>query len=75
MWKFSFLNLETSGLSYVVHGSIATRDKDMYSKKDKTSQVGINGCIKWGLVSNVSIMRNIPSKDQPTASEDDTYVT
>jgi hypothetical protein len=68
------LNLETSGLSYVVHGSIATRDKDMYYKKDRTNQVGTNGCIKWGLVSSVSIMRSRPSKDQPTANEDDTNV-
>jgi hypothetical protein len=47
------------------------RDKDMHYKKDRTSQVGINGCIKWGLVSSVSIMKSRPSKDQLIVSEDD----
>ncbi len=69
------MNLETSGLSNVVHGSVAMRDKDMHYKKDRTSQVGINGCIKWGLVSSVSIMKSRPSKDQLVVSEDDIDVT
>ncbi len=76
MWNFSYLNLETKGLSYVVHGSIAIRDKDMYYKKNRSSQVGSNGCIMWGLVSHVSIMKSRPSKDQlATSDQDYTYVT
>jgi hypothetical protein len=76
MWNFSSLNLETRGLSYVVHGSIGTRDKDMYYKKDRASQVGSNGYIMWGLVFHVSIMKSRPSKDQPAINDqDDAYVT
>jgi hypothetical protein len=74
--EFLFFDLETMGLSYVVRGSITTKDKDMYYKKDRASQVGSNGYIIRGIVSRVSIMKSRPSKDQLAASgQDDTDVT